>query len=52
MIKDILGKKIFKDNNKKDRLGFSPRTHELYSQEILQVTGNPKEYEPDFKSTK
>ena len=35
-----------------DRLGFSLRTQELYWLEILKFTGNLKEYEPDFKSTR
>ena len=31
-----------------DRLAFSPRDHEIYSQEILEVTGNPCGYPQDF----
>ena len=42
----------FKNVGPKDRLGFSPRTHKLYFQEILKVTGNLKEYDLNFKSTR
>ena len=36
-------------SNYEIRLVFSPQTHKLCSQEILKVTGNSKELEPNFK---